>query len=99
MEERAGGIIYCKKPLRIALAKQNHQGWTFPKGHVDEGETHLETAERECKEETGLKTIKLVKEIKILNRKSRNQQTDLAISMYLFEALKPSELKEKPDSE
>ncbi len=28
--------------------------WEFPKGHIDEGETSLDAAERELKEETGL---------------------------------------------
>lgn len=28
--------------------------WEFPKGHLDEGETQLQAAERELKEETGL---------------------------------------------
>jgi len=28
--------------------------WEFPKGHLNEGETQLEAAERELKEETGL---------------------------------------------
>ena len=32
----------------------NKQHWTFPKGHVDNGETDLEAAIRETKEEAGL---------------------------------------------
>jgi len=32
--------------------------WSFPKGHVEQGETEIETALREVKEETGL-TIEL----------------------------------------
>lgn len=31
--------------------------WSFPKGHVEEGESRIETAKRECKEETGLEFI------------------------------------------
>jgi len=31
--------------------------WEFPKGHMNEGETQLETAERELEEETGLNLV------------------------------------------
>ncbi|NGX57362.1 MAG: putative mutator protein MutT4 [Chlamydiae bacterium] len=34
--------------------------WEFPKGHLDEGETQLQAAERELKEETGLELMYLV---------------------------------------
>lgn len=33
--------------------------WAFPKGHPDDGETHLETARRELEEETGIGRVKL----------------------------------------
>ena len=39
--------------IKILLVKSS-LGWEFPKGHVEEGETHLEAAIRETKEETGL---------------------------------------------
>ncbi len=41
--------------------------WTFPKGHVDHGETDLEAAIRETKEEAGLKEndFKLIIDFKI----------------------------------
>ncbi|MCX6163667.1 MAG: NUDIX domain-containing protein [Ignavibacteriae bacterium] len=35
--------------------------WSFPKGHADEGETKLEAALRELKEETGVSKIQLLK--------------------------------------
>jgi len=45
----------------VVLLIQQHQGyWTFPKGHPEEIETHLETATRELKEETGLNILKFV---------------------------------------
>ena len=31
--------------------------WSFPKGHVEKGESPIETAKRECKEETGLEFV------------------------------------------
>ena len=39
----------------ILLIKHIKSGyWSFPKGHVENGETEEETAKREIKEETGI---------------------------------------------
>ena len=40
----------------------NNSYWVFPKGHRDEGESPEEAAERELMEETGMKTVRLIKE-------------------------------------
>ena len=42
-----------------------HRGaryWGFPKGHAEEGETPLEAAERELKEETNLECARMLQE-------------------------------------
>ena len=49
----AGGIIINKK-MQIAVVNQNKDSWSLPKGHIDPGETELETAKREIYEETGI---------------------------------------------
>lgn len=56
--DAAGGIIVGKDG-RIVLVWQNANSWSFPKGGVDEGETPLQTAWREVKEETGLSAPEL----------------------------------------
>ena len=56
-EKSCGGIIYKKEKefVKILLVKHTNGGhWSFPKGHVEEGETEVETALREIKEETNL---------------------------------------------
>lgn len=57
-EKSCGAIIIHKAAennYKVLLVK-NHNGryWSFPKGHVEKGETEEETAIREIKEETGL---------------------------------------------
>lgn len=57
-EKSCGAIIIYKVSddnHKVLLVK-NHNGryWSFPKGHVEKGETEEETAIREIKEETGL---------------------------------------------
>src|SRR6185312_16387351 len=61
-EPTAGGIVYrhSKKGVVEILLIQDSKGrWTIPKGHIEEGETARQTAEREIQEETGLKNMKV----------------------------------------
>ena len=56
-EKSCGAIIFYtgKNNTRILLVKNNNgRYWSFPKGHIEIGETEKETAIREIKEETGL---------------------------------------------
>lgn len=57
-EKSCGAIIVHKQnnnAYNVLLVK-NHNGryWSFPKGHVEKGESEKQTAIREIKEETGL---------------------------------------------
>jgi len=58
----SGGIIINDKQ-EIAIVNQNHNSWSLPKGHIDDGETKLEAAIREIYEETGIKNPKLIKSL------------------------------------
>ena len=55
-EKSCGAVLYRNQDeLRVLLIKQARNGnWSFPKGHVEEGETEIETAVREVREEVGL---------------------------------------------
>ena len=59
-EKSCGAIVYRKHHgnIEILLIKHVNSGhWSFPKGHVEEGETEVETARREIMEETGVSVI------------------------------------------
>ena len=56
----AGGIVINKKK-EVAIVNQNHDSWSLPKGHIDTGESNLQTAKREIYEETGIVDLKLIK--------------------------------------
>lgn len=56
-EKSCGAIVYRKSHgnTEILLIKHINSGhWSFPKGHMETGETEVETAVREIKEETSI---------------------------------------------
>ena len=60
------GIIVLNKENKIFVAKRidNPKNfWQMPQGGVDIGENFLNAAYRELKEETSIKSVKLIKEI------------------------------------
>ncbi|AUM58519.1 nudix hydrolase [Proteus phage phiP4-3] len=50
--EISSGIIFIKNEQILLCHATNTPYWGIPKGHIDEGETALEAALREVKEET-----------------------------------------------
>ena len=68
MEKSCGVVLFNEqKVLLLQYATGQKEGewdlqghWDFPKGHVDKGETEIETATRELEEETGIKNIILL---------------------------------------
>ena len=51
-EKSCGCIIIDNR--KVLLVKQTSGDWGFPKGHVENNETEIETAIRETKEETNI---------------------------------------------
>jgi len=55
---------------RIVLVEQWNNSWTFPKGGVEEGESNLDAAQREVREETGIQDFEYIYELGSYERKS-----------------------------
>ncbi len=56
-EKSCGAIVFhhFKDGVKVLLVKnKNGKYWSFPKGHMEKGESEHQTAAREIKEETGL---------------------------------------------
>ena len=56
-EKSCGALIFRHENGKdeVLIIKQVQGHWCFPKGHVEKGESEIETAKREIREETGLK--------------------------------------------
>ena len=53
-KEKSCGCIIINNGKVLLVYEKNRNFWGFPKGHMEEGETEIETALREVKEEVGL---------------------------------------------
>ena len=65
----AGGVI-LNKERKIAVVSQSGLTWSLPKGHIDDGEDELGAAIREIYEETGITSLKLIKNLGSYQRTS-----------------------------
>jgi 8-oxo-dGTP pyrophosphatase MutT (NUDIX family) len=74
-----------------------HQGgrhWAFPKGHGDAGETALDSARRELKEETGLDIQELLQEIPLVEKYQFHRKREVVIkTVQYFPALVSGQIK------
>ena len=53
-KEKSCGCIILKDDKVLLIYEKIGQYWGFPKGHIENNETEIETAKREVKEEVGL---------------------------------------------
>ncbi len=58
----AGGVVLNASGQAL-IVNQNNNSWSLPKGHIDPGETALEAAVREIREESGITELVLVREL------------------------------------
>lgn len=91
-EPTSGGMVFRRNEktndVEILLIQDAKDRWTIPKGHIEENENAKETAEREIKEETGLKELKVMNWLGKINFRYR-RATSLVLmttEIYLVQA-------------
>ena len=102
-EPTAGGVVFRRsvktKEVEILLIQDAKNRWTIPKGHIEEGESPKETANREIMEETGLQKLNVMNWLGKINFRYRRQQSLVLMTTEIFlvqaqgdtDALKPED--------
>ena len=87
-EPTAGGVIFRRNPkskdIEILLIQDAKNRWTIPKGHIEEGESAKETAEREVREETGLAEVKVMNWLGKINFRYRRGSSLVLMTTEIF---------------
>src|SRR3989344_2079173 len=86
----AGGVVLNSKN-QVLVVNQRGLSWSLPKGGVEITENKVEAAKREIHEESGIKKLKLIKELGNYKRyrldiNNKDDKSELkTIFMFLFE--------------
>ena len=88
--KKAGAVILSKQnPESVFLLYQaKQQAWSFPKGHVDEGESVEAAAVRDTLEETGLK-VSIIAPLMMMPY-NNSKDGDIELEMFLVRSLDDS---------
>ena len=79
----AGGVLFDNKG-NIVLTQEMDGSWSMPKGGIDKGESPLDAAIREIKEETGIASLYPIKSLGRYYRPTRKGKKRM-VFMYLFQ--------------
>lgn len=100
--ESVGGVVLNNEG-KVLVVDQSGTSWSLPKGHVEEGEDKIETAQREIYEESGVQDLNLIrflgkyKRYKIGEKGGEDKNELKTIHVYLFSSdqkdLKPVDPK------
>ena len=87
-EPTSGGMVFRRNKnsneVEILLIQDAKDRWTIPKGHIEEGETAKETAEREIREETGLQEMTVMNWLGKINFRYRRGSSLVLMTTEIF---------------
>jgi ADP-ribose pyrophosphatase YjhB (NUDIX family) len=66
----AGGLVINSEGKALVIFRRGF--WDLPKGKIESGETKKKAAKREVKEETGIKSVRIIRKLGITHHMYRN---------------------------
>lgn len=98
-ETKSAGGVVVNRHREVLIVNQKGTSWSFPKGHIEEGEDPITAARREIHEESGITDLELIEELgsyqryKIDESGGEDKSELKTIIMFLFrtkqDSLKP----------
>ena len=95
----AGGVLINNQNQIYLIHKKSRDEWVLPKGGIKEGESALEAAEREIKEETGYQNITGLKPKPFktstwtFTSEGSNEEKQKTVYYFLFQLINENQIK------
>lgn len=90
---KAGGVVIDAGKVLLVTGVQGTI-WSFPKGHVELGETIEEAAIREVREETGYQ-VEIIKRLTDITYTNKETGDPIRVAMFRMVPIKDTVIKEK----
>lgn len=94
---RVSSIVVSTEDKMLMLQRRDNKKWTFPGGHLNDTETHLQGAVRELWEEAGIKANP--DEMILLGNKKTFQGKDIYVYLYMVSSEMAASAANDPDKE